>query len=221
MCNVTLTPVTELDSLFPLYTAFAKKYSGMVLRTKEDFLRKAADYAADGGKCAAYIRNNEIKGYAFYYKTETELTCVEAVADEKCYPMLMEGLRKEADGLVFYAKLPPEMKLPFAKTERKQKGVMGLCNASALLQALQLELPYAFRLTDTVIPENNGVFNFRGKPSAEAPVFEISAGHLLQVLVGYHSFAEIRNELKIFDEEKYKELDAFLPKQKCYIIDEY
>ena len=48
---------------------------------------------------------------------------------------------------------------------------MGLCNASALLQALQLELPYAFRLTDTVIPENNGVFNFRGKPSAEAPVF--------------------------------------------------
>ena len=22
-------------------------------------------------------------------------------------------------------------------------------------------------------------------------------------------------------EEKYKELDAFLPKQKCYIIDEY
>ena len=98
---------------------------------------------------------------------------------------------------------------------------MGLCNASALLQALQLELPYAFRLTDTVIPENNGVFNFRGKPSAEAPVFEISAGHLLQVLVGYHSFAEIRNELKIFDEEKYKGLDAFLPKQKCYIIDEY
>ena len=112
--NVTLTPVTELDSLFPLYTAFAKKYSGMVLRTKEDFLRKAADYAADGGKCAAYIRNNEIKGNAFYYKTETELTCVEAVADEKCYPMLMRGLRKEADGLVFYAKLPPEMKLPFA-----------------------------------------------------------------------------------------------------------
>ena len=195
--NVTLTPVTELDSLFPLYTAFAKKYSGMVLRTKE------------------------IKGYAFYYKTETELTCVEAVADEKCYPMLMEGLRKEADGLVFYAKLPPEMKLPFAKTERKQKGVMGLCNASALLQALQLELPYAFRLTDIVIPENNGVFNFRGESSAETPVFEISAGHLLQVLVGYHSFAEIRSELKIFDEEKYKELDAFLPKQKCYIIDEY
>ena len=55
----------------------------------------------------------------------------------------------------------------------------------------------------------------------ETPVFEISAGHLLQVLVGYHSFAEIRSELKIFDEEKYKELDAFLPKQKCYIIDEY
>ena len=90
---------------------------------------------------------------------------------------------------------------------------MGLCNASALLQALQLELPYAFRLTDAVISENNGVFNFQGESSAETPVFEISAGHLLQVLVGYHSFAEIRSELKIFDEEKCKELDAFLPKQ--------
>lgn len=87
---------------------------------------------------------------------------MEAVADEKCYPMLMEGLRKEADGLVFYAKLPPEMKLPFAKTERKQKGVMGLCNASALLQALQLELPYAFRLTDIVIPENTVYLIFEG-----------------------------------------------------------
>ena len=219
--NTTLVPVADAAVLFPLYTAFAGKYSGMILRTKEDFLRKTADYAADGGKCAAYIKDNEIKGYAFYYKTETELTCVEAVAEE--YAALMEGLLREAEGLAFSAKLPPEtdVAFPFTNTERKQKGVMGLCNAPALLHALQLEIPYAFRLTDTVIPENNGVFDFQGNPSADEPVFEISAGHLLQVLVGYHSLAEIKENLKIFDEEKYKELDAFLPKQKCYIIDEY
>lgn len=63
---------------------------------------------------------------------------MEAVADEKCYPMLMEGLCKEADGLIFSAKLPPEMEIPFAKTERKQKGVMGLCNASALRRRCSL-----------------------------------------------------------------------------------
>ena len=30
-----------------------------------------------------------------------------------------------------------------------------------------------------------------------------------------------RSMRPVFDEEKCKELDAFLPKQKCYIIDEY
>lgn len=211
------------QTLFPLYIAFAKKYSGIILRTQEDFLRKAEDYAADGGRCAAYIEDNRIRGYAFYYKTENEFTCVEAVAEDGFYAALMEGLLQKAEGLPFSAKLPPEVSVsfPFTKLQRKQKGVMGLCNAPALLHALRLEIPYAFRLTDAVVPENNGVFDFQGNPSADEPVFEISAGHLLQVLVGYHSLAELKEELKIFDEEKYLELDAFLPKQSCYIIDEY
>lgn len=213
----------DWGNLFPLYSDVAKKYSGMLLRTKEDFLRKAADYAADGGKCAAYIENEQIKGYAFYYKTEELFTCPEVVAADENYSALMEVLLKMAEGLSFSAKLPPDLQLsfPFAKMQKKQKGVMGLCNAPALLQALRLRVPYAFHLKDTVIAENNGIFDFQGNPSAQAPVFEISAGHLLQVLVGYRSLSEIRKDLKVFDEEGFKKLDAFLPKQRCYIIDEY
>lgn len=223
--DVKLISIEKADweKLFPLYNRFAAKYSGILQRTKEDHLRKAADYAADGGKCAAYIKNNEIKGYAFYYQTEDSLVCVEAVAEEGYYHSLMEGLLALGKGLAFSAKLPPWLYLsfPFAKLTRKQKGVMGLCNAQALLKALALDIPYGFRLEDGVVSENNGVFDFKGEPYTHAPVFAISAGHLLQALVGYHSLGELREEITVFDEEKFREIDLLLPKQNCYIIDEY
>lgn len=223
--KTALVSIEEKDweRLFPLYTRFAEKYSGILWRTKADFLRKAADYAADGGKCAAYIKNNEVKGYAFYYQTDELLLCVEAAAEDGFYHFLMEGLLRMAEGLQFSAKLPPEryVHFPFTSLTRKQKGVMGLNNAAALLQALELELPYGFQLKDAVVPENNGCFTFRGEPYAGTPVFAISAGHLLQVLVGYSSLQEIRSELQIFDEAKFNELHTLLPKQNCYIIDEY
>ena len=209
--------------LYPFYSAFAKKYSGIIERTEADFLRKAADYAADGGKCAVYEENETIKGYAFYYQTEEMLLCVEAAAEDGYYHPLMEGLFVQAEGLQFSAKLPPELFLhyTFAKLTRKQKGVMGLCNASALLKHLQLKIPYGFRLHDPVVKENNGCFDFYGHEYFDTPIFEISAGHLLQVLVGYHSLEEIREHLNITDEAKFAEISRLLPKQNCYIIDEY
>lgn len=211
------------QTFYPLYTRFAEKYSGIIQRTEADFLRKATDYAADGGKAAAYIEDNSIKGYAFYYQTETELLCVEAVAEEGYWKPLTDGLLFLGKGLSFSAKLPPEVKLSysFAETERNQKGVMGLCNAAALLQALALSLPYGFSLKDTIIPENNGLFDFCGNAYVGEPIFEISVGHLIQVLVGYHSLQELKEEITVFDEKKFAELDSLLPKQNCYIIDEY
>lgn len=213
----------DWDKLFPLYERFAAHYSGIIWRTKEDFLRKAADYAADGGKCTAYIKNNEIKGYVFYYLTEEMLLCVETAAEDGYYHSLMEGLLSLGKGLVFSAKLPPELYLsfPFGKLERKQKGVMGLCNGPALLKSLDLEIPYGFKMNDHVVSENNGVFDFKGNHYTSDPVFEISAGHLLQVLVGYHSLRELEKEIVVFDKEKFDGINALLPKQNCYIIDEY
>jgi len=211
------------SELYPLYTAFSKKYSGILARTKADFLRKAADYAADGGQCAAYIENNEVKGYAFYYQMEDAFLCVEAAAEDGYYKPLMEGLMTKAVGLRFLAKLPADVtvELPFTKTEVKQKGVMGLCNAAALLEALELEIPYGIQIKDHIVPENNGIFDFKGKPYTDKPVFEITAGHLLQVLVGYYDLEELKNEIIVHDEKKFEEIRALLPKQNCYIIDEY
>ena len=98
---------------------------------------------------------------------------------------------------------------------------MGLCDASALLKQLQLEIPYGFKLHDPVVKENNGIFDFSGNVYTDIPVFEISAGHLLQALAGYHSLEELRDELNINDEAKFTIINRLLPKQKCYIIDEY
>lgn len=208
--------------LFPLYARFAARYSGMLRRTKADHLRKMADYATDGGKCIAYIENGELRGYACYYKLEQRLLCVEAVAEGDWTPLL-EGLFAEAEGSAFLAKLPPELEFsyPFAETTRKQKGVMGLCDVRGLLRALELEIPYCCRIKDAVLAENNGCFDFHGAQTADAPVFEIEAGHFLQVLVGYRSLEELREQITIFDEAKFQEIHRLLPKQNCYIIDEY
>jgi len=221
--NCCMMDEKEWYRCYPLYEAFAEKYSGIVKRTEEDFLRKAADYAADGGKMLAYIENNTVKGYAFYYQTDEEILCVEAVAEEDGWEPLMEGLFSKGEGLKFSAKLPPEVEIsyPFTVLERLQKGVMGLCNVENLLKILNLQIPYPFCVKDLVVPENNGVFDFQGNPCQSEPVFEISAGHLLLVLVGYHSFHELRNEIVIYDAEKFQEIDLLLPKQNCYIIDEY
>ena len=223
--DLKLTSLEKADwgKLLPLYQRFSQKYSGIISRTEADFLRKADDYAADGGKCSAYIKNNEIKGYAFYYQTNEMLLCVEAAAEEGYFYALMEGLLKQAEGLQFSAKLPPELylKFPFTDLIKKQKGVIGLCNASAFLNALELKIPYGFKLTDHVVPENNGTFNFNGESYNGKPVFELSAAHFMQVLIGYHSLHELRSEINIFDEAKFHEINELLPKQNCYIIDEY
>ena len=220
VCNIRESRFTEL---YPLYKKLTETYSGIIKRTEADFQRKAADYAADGGKAIAYIKNDEVKAYAFYYTTETEVVCVEALAEDGYWEELINGLCFEGEGLKLKVKLPPEIdiSLPYTSSERKQKGVMGLCNVQELLKQLSLPIPYGFQVKDSVVEENNGIFDFNGEAYDGSPVFEISAGHLLQVLVGYHTLEELRDDIRIADEVKFKEINELLPKQDCYIIDEY
>ena len=145
----------------------------------------------------------------------------EVVAEDGYWTQLLEGLLSYYQGTVFTAKLPPEIDIILENAERKQKGVMGLCNISLLLKQLDLNIPYTFSLKDPVVPENNGLFSFQGERSDKKPVFEIEAGILLQVLVGYFALSECKDRITVFDETKFNEIDCKLPKQKCYIIDEY
>lgn len=221
LCSFSAKP--DLERLFPLYTAFAKKYSGMVLRTRAEFLRKCEDYASDGGKCIAYLKDTEIKGYCFFYQTEESVICIEAVAEEGCFYALLEGLYPYASGRALSVKLPPDLYIhsPFGRVIRRQKGVMGLCNLPELLALLDLEIPYGFAVKDTIVAENTGCFDFKGKPYSGVPAFEMDAGHFLQVLAGYCTLSELENSIKINDGAAFAQINRLLPKCSCYIIDEY
>ena len=61
----------------------------------------------------------------------------------------------------------------------------------------------------------------KGMPYTGESIFEISAGNFLQVLVGYHTLEELKSEIIIYDKDKFDMINSLLPKQNCYIIDEY
>lgn len=207
---------------FPCYTDFAKKYSGIIWRTEADFLRKCADYGADGGKCMAY-GVEPIEAYVFYYQTETELTCVEAAGSEEALKKVLLGIFAESKGLSLSVKLSPESQLSFdfATKEVKQKGVMGLTNLEVLLSSLGIASETAFVVEDHVVPENCGCFLLSGEKTDKPPAFSIPAGRFLQVLVGYTTLEDQRPYMHIYDEVGFQEINEKLPKCNCYIIDEY
>lgn len=213
----------DWEKCFPTYEDFAEKYSGMIKRSKDDFLLKMEDYHSDGGQVIAYIEEKKIKGYCFYYVIRKKVFCIEVVSADDCWETLLAGVMAHYPGYALRAKLPPNISVafPFTSLRVEQKGVMGLCNISLLLQCLSLNIPYAFQIKDHVVEKNNGIFDFRGNRSEETPVFSISAGHFMQVLVGYHTLEELQNEIEIFDKEKFYKINVLLPKQNCYIIDEY
>ena len=211
------------NDLFLLYTNIARNYSGMILRTREEFQRKADDYAADGGKCVTICDNERVMGYAFYYVDEGRIVCVEALAEIGYYNQLLEGLFSLYEGYRISVKLPPDI-LPeyvFGELKKLPKGVAGAINIPKLLQVLDIKSPYSVEITDDVVLKNTGIFNLNGLPSGKEAAFRIEAGRFLQVLIGYHSLEEIRNEIEIFDEDAFLDISSRLPKQKCYIIDEY
>ncbi len=212
----------ERKRAFGCYQEFAKRYSGIVWRTEEDFLRKMDDYQADGGRIAVDHKEHP-SAYVCYYLTEEELTCVEAVGETAALQSLLESIVSHGEGRRLSVKLPPdtEIMLPFGKKEIKQKGVMGLSNISMLLHRLELQSEASFLVRDSVVAENNGCFDLSGRHSQRPPAFVIEAGKLLPVLVGYRSLEEQRPWIEVNEEKGFLEIAAKLPKVPCYIIDEY
>lgn len=212
----------QWESAYACYQSFAESYSGIVARKKQDFLRKCADYAADGGVCMA-LGKNEVLAYVWYYPTQTQVQCVEAVGTDANVKILLQAIMAQYPGFSFSAKLPPKTKIEFsfAQKEIKQKGVMGLVHIQLLLKQLEMQSDVPFCVTDEVVPENNGCFLLDGTKSESKPAFSIPAGRLMQVLVGYATLEEQRCYIEVYDEIGFEKLNQLLPKQNCFIIDEY
>lgn len=213
----------EYEALYSLYQEYmALRFSGILQRTKEEFLRKCNEYTIDGKKCIIY-KDSEIRGYAFVYETSDSVIGAEVVAADGYYHKLLPLVAEAAVGKQLSVKLPPNLfvNMPFGTMGRVQKGVAGVANLQGLLEALAIPCEYTVQVTDHIVEENQGVFSFEGKISKKLPTLKIDAGHFLEVLLGYVTLDEIRDFVTIYDQEGFIILNELLEKQNCYIIDEY
>lgn len=216
----------SLTAAFDCYMRNSLQYSGIISRTFADFIKKAEDYGSDGGKCLCLSQEETCLGYCFYYETKEGIQAIEVIADNiDAYERLLYGLCVYYPKLTLLAKLPPEQKvcLSFGKGELKQKAVMGSVNLPRLLSIICGKKGYSIGITDTIVKENQGVFNLAGEAVTGALDIELSAGALTQVIVGYCTLQELKEAGKavIHNFEHAKEIQQQLQPIPCYIIDEY
>lgn len=217
----------DFHKVYQCYHQLSQCYSGFVSRTSADFHMKWSDYAVDGGKCIAYFSENIIKGYCFYYKTNTLLQAVEVLADstDSMY-RLLEGFFSYGTGLKLSVKLPPDfnhISFGFTKNRATPKGVAGGIHIAKLLKTVSSVDGFAIQVVDPIIPGNNGIFDLRGNKTQQKPDISIHAGHLTQILIGYITLDEAIKEgyVQVFHPAQAKKINLLFPKENCYIVDEY
>ncbi|MPN24101.1 hypothetical protein SDC9_171495 [bioreactor metagenome] len=89
--------------------------------------------------------------------------------------------------------------------------------------AVGKNLCYTIEVKDPIVEKNNGIFDFKGKPSTNPPDVSIGIGRLCQWLTGYKSLYELRDEGLVIINNKSAGmlLNEEFTKIKCRIIDEY
>ncbi|MCI8342316.1 MAG: GNAT family N-acetyltransferase [Firmicutes bacterium] len=216
----------HVSALMACYANATKKYSGIINRSFADFRLKMEDYAADGGKCVAVYENGCIKGYGVYYDTPEMVYGEEIIAaDSENEQKVVDALTYIGNGKTVKIKLPPDTKSfsPQGKITTAPRNVLGLANVRELLKAVGHGLDFAVEVSDSVVPENNGVFSLKGEKTNRAPAFSTTAGNITQWLVGYRSIKELKSEgnAVVHNDDEVSVLDASFPKEVCHIIDEY
>lgn len=223
--------VIEIDQnfgiLYQCYELFSKQYTGCISRTMADFLLKIEDYRADGAKVIACEYNNEIKGYAVFYSTESILQAVETVAESnEVYQKLIESICSYGEGKKLSVKLPEEVciKADSLYEEVEEKGVAGILDVTKLMSVLCTEKRgYAIQIEDTVISKNNAVFDLDGTVTEKSADIKLSVGNAVQLFLGYCSLEELQQQdaVEIYHNENAQKIAQYYSKQKCYIVDEY
>lgn len=223
-CQIDLE--SDVSGLYECYCKFVCHYSGILSRSFSDFKLKCSDYRVDGANCVAIKINDSIISYCIYYKTESLLHGEEFVCLHNDHAnILLQCLINLSEGLKLTVKLPPDItvSIPNAIVETKEQGVMGVVNVSLLLKYMDCSEDITFLIRDTVVEQNNGLFNGKGKTVQCSPDIEIDVGYLVQFLEGFCSLAELtaRKKIKIINQTIAEKLDMLYPKQHCFIIDEY
>lgn len=212
--------------LYECYMNAAEKYSGIVYRSMADFRLKCDDYMADGGKCIAYVKGGKCLAYAVYYDTGDMVHAEEVIsADSESEEIIASAVAELGKGRKVVIKLPPDSKTCINQGEKKisPRNVGRIVNVSKFLKSVGKGFENTVTITDDIIEENNGTFDFCGNKTDAPAQLEMPSFCLAQWLFGYRSLAEMaeKGEVKINDENAMAFLDREFPKQVCHIIDEY
>lgn len=220
---------SEYGNMFACYTKWSLPYSGIVARSMSDFTLKMADYSADDSKVSILYKGSNVKAYGVFYILP-EYIYVEEIAYDSS-ESLTEMLKKVATlGKEVRAKLPTDsvVNIEGATSKTRLQGVVGVANMSAFLKALFPFIPKDFEdscieVVDRIVDTNNGVYKLDGRVVNEKPHITIEAGRLAQVLCGYKTLDEQleENNVVVHDKAIFDRLNNLLPKEKCFIIDEY
>lgn len=215
-----------LGDLLACYDRNMGDYAGSICRSFADFRLRLQDCASDGGKILGIFGESSILAYAIFFENQEKLLAIEVIADdEDVAKALLFGLANQAKGRQLEITMPPDSTVTISGLTEKiaPQGVCALVNLERFLALVGKKLPISMEITDVIVPENNGIFNFSGEKLATLPAFSTTSGFLLQGLLGYHSFAQLKNQgnLRVYDHHVMEILEKQFPAQTCYILESY
>ncbi len=205
------------EDISRIYGSAAKNYSGIVLRDADDWDLKIADYTAGDGQFIGLFDGKMLLGYAVIFETPEKLICEEMFcACEADRRELIAHIFSLAAGRECDISLPPDLELGTAEIQ----GVAGIVRPEIILKLLGKNLPVTVGITDEKIPQNCGVYDFKGKKLEDVtPDFELKAGELAQLLFGYKALSEL--DARIYKKDAADVIAKNFKKCVCYIVDKY
>ncbi len=192
------------EDTLSVYKRMTKGYSCMIERDIQTQKERFSDYLSDNGRLILHHENGKLTSYAVVYELKDKYYSPECVYSDD-----LDGILNKLSNL----DKPCTVKLPLNTTPT---AVATITDAKALLK--NFDLPYSIEVMDDNLPHNNGVFSLDG--AQHRPIMKISAPSLMELLSGYLDFNQIC-DIIVYCDKGCRELSALLPKQKCYMIEEY
>lgn len=222
--NVYDVDINEnIDKLYECFYIFSEKYSGSILRTREDFICKCNEYNQTDGNCIAVLYDKKIVGYCLYFVNEDEFYGEECLAlSEEVYDALFAKISSFPYDIK-KVRLACDVESDLIKSSVMVFGNSAYSVDIRKLLSLTGLKAYAIEIIDNVISENDGIFTLGGEKINSKPSLRISNGHLTQWIFGYKSIKELIDEgvAVMFKDDGIVEYMDSIGKQNTYVIDEY
>ena len=207
--------------LYECYKEFSEKYSGIILRTYEDFKIKCEEILSTKGSCIACFNKGHIEAYCFCFVDKNLFLSEEFVyLTEEAFQQMIAYVNQYKNVKI---KLPSDADFKYIREYEVETGVSAcILDIPYMLSKTKLS-KYAIKVIDRLIEENNGIFLLNGERTDIEPSMEIEAAFLAQWFFGYKSMSDLvkeKNARLLKQEEILVYMDRNSHKT-CYCIDEY